>query len=153
MDNLDQFIAELDAIEAEIPRAHRDLQVALAIAAFSDIVDHSPVKSGAYRAEHVIGEGEALALRYEADNRPGPTAVVHVIGGALEPPDVGAAKAAISDVQPFGLVTIFNQRFYGPQLESGSSAQAPNGVYGPAADRLELLAESSDIDASRFERR
>jgi hypothetical protein len=145
MADLDQWTREMDQITNAIPEAFRDFHVSLAVVAFEHIVEGSPVRTGAYRAEHVIGEGESLDLLYESDNRPGPDAVVHTLGTPLAPPSVGDAKVQIADIEPFSLLTILNQRFYASQLETGSSAQAPNGVYGPAADRIASIAERADF--------
>jgi len=150
-DNLDTFTAELDRIDAAIPQAIADLTASLAIVGYDDVVRNSPVVSGAYRAENVIGEGnteEAVTrLLYEPPNRPGPDAIVKLGGGVpLEPPNIGDAKSAVAGVEPFDVVTILNQRFYSHFVEDR------HATYQLAADRIAGVAATVKLEIPGFDR-
>jgi len=150
VEGLDQFTRELDQIGAAIPRAIADLVGALAIVGYQDVVDRSPVVTGAYRAENVIGEGEGesvTTLLYEPPNRPGPDTIVKLAGGvALEPPNIGDAKASVASVEPFEVVTLLNQRFYSHFVEDRHQ------TYTLAADRISGVASNVKLEIPGFDR-
>ena len=149
-DNLDAFTADLDRIDAAIPQAIADLTASLAIVGYDDVVRNSPVVSGAYRAENVIGEGEGesvTTLLYEPPNRPGPDTIVKLGGGVpLEPPNIGDAKASVANVKPFDLVTLLNQRFYSHFVEDRHQ------TYTLAADRISGVASNVKLEIPGFDR-
>lgn len=140
-----------DQLDAAVLEALRQAKNEVVARAYEDIVPRSPVKTGAYRTEHVIAEGDGAAVRamiYEAPNRVGPDTKVPYTGTVLEPPNVGDARAALRAHRgdPFAPVTILNDRFYADRIENGSSMQAPQGVYGLAAD----AAERIDVDIAEL---
>lgn len=153
MDNLPEFLAEIDQMERELPKVHRDTQVELLIAAYEDLIQRSPVLTGAYRAEHLLTEGESFAIRYEAPNRAGPDEPARIDGGVLEPPNVGDAKLAIEAVAPFSLLSAINQRFYAPFLEYGTATMTPRLIYQSAEDRLASLIQTAQLDEGRLQPR
>jgi hypothetical protein len=146
-DDLISFLLDMDRIEAEIPRAHRDYQAALAAVGYERVVDRSPVRTGAFRSENVIAEEEqAVQVIFEPRDRAGPD--TRVSGNLLEfiKPSAADAYSALVDVKPFDLITLVNDRYYAIYLEDGSSKQAPNGIYGPAADHLNSVASRRSIE-------
>lgn len=138
----------------ELPKAHRDLQVALATVAYEQIVETSPVRTGAYRAEHVgeIGEGDTpQSVFYEAPSRVGPDTPVRLDAGAtLQAPSAGDFKAQADAIQPYQALQIANRRFYSGFIEFGTSHTPPRAVYGRAAASAEANAERSDIPLERL---
>jgi hypothetical protein len=143
-DDLAQFDREMEAIEARLPTAIRDALVSIvADVAYPDIIERSPVRTGAYRAEHIIGvgRGEAIAqILYEAPNRVGPDAIPQLDAGAvLEPPNAQAAKVQMSAVRPFVPLVILNQRFYASLIEYGTGSMEPRQVYEGARQRVNAL--------------
>ena len=56
-DNLDEVFARLEQIEDAVGLIHRDAQADLAGAFYADVVESSPVRTGAYRATHIAADG------------------------------------------------------------------------------------------------
>ncbi len=137
----------------ELPEAHREVLSSLVAQAYEDLVETSPVDTGAYRAEHVIEEGEggsSGSIVYEASNRPGPDAVVQRGESQLERPDTGAAKVALSSIPLFATVAIVNRRFYAAFLEYGTAQMAPRAIYARVAAAASAAASRIDISARRL---
>ncbi|HEX9639752.1 MAG TPA: hypothetical protein VGB13_00400, partial [Candidatus Krumholzibacteria bacterium] len=119
---------QLTDFARKLPEIHRDTLSEAVIDGYRDIIETSPVRTGAYRAEHVIEQGseEGGSLLYEADNRPGPDAPVTSRfsefgerGGSFEAvqfdaPSVDAARNAVADAKPYETIQIANRRFYAP---------------------------------------
>lgn len=139
---MSDFERQMADAERQILEAIEGAKVDLVGAAFDQIVNRSPVRTGAYRAEHVITD-ESGAYLYESDNRPGPDAVVPVTGSVLAAPNVREAR---DSVRGTGLesVTIENNRFYAGRLEDGSSQQAPQGIYQVTADAVDAFPPNLD---------
>lgn len=147
-DNLSEFLTATERIEAELPRIHRDAQVALFVAGYRVAIDRTPVRTGALRAEHVVlHDGR---IQYEAPSRPGPEARVSVVGGVLEPPSPGDAKAALAEVAPFGHIEDLNQRFYASFVHDGTATMAPRPFMDLARDHVERLVTGLRIDDQRL---
>lgn len=154
MDNLPEFRRQVQRAIDAIPRIHRDLQADAMALGYEELVRRSPVLTGAYRAEHVVTEGDPrspTALLYEAPNRPGPVKEIPRDGRVLAPPSPGAARRALAGIQPFGIVGALNQRTYAGALEHGHSAQAPNGVYTVVEGLVERRLASARVDPRRLQ--
>lgn len=118
-----------DAVR-ELPNLYRNVQGEAVSDAYRDIVETSPVRTGAYQNEHVIEEASGTIL-YESPGRVGPDAIVNP-PTFIDPPTVQGRVESSSD---FATVQIANRRFYAAALEYGSSTTAPRHIYEGAAVR------------------
>jgi hypothetical protein len=127
--------SELAAAVKRLPDLVREIQSAATVDAYRDLVETSPVRTGAYRAEHVIEQGDGSIL-HESANRPGPDAVVNP-PILLDAPTIPASVTA----GDFAVVQIANRRFYAAQLEYGSASSAPRYIYTQAEERARVNVE------------
>lgn len=88
-----------------------------------DVVLSSPVDTGRYRGNHILSIGRRSQTKTTATDRAGTKAIA---SGAL----------SLVGAKPYTIVWLQNNLPYGPDLEKGTSKQAPEGVYGPAFRRL-----------------
>ena len=113
----DTFAQEIEALIAEIPRAHQRLLAELGGAAIDDVSVSSPVRTGAYRASHTVtGDGGAGPgpILYEGADRIGDDDVVPEFPHARYQPVSGDdARAQVEAAEPFQRIEIRN----GTQLE------------------------------------
>jgi hypothetical protein len=138
------FARDMERATAEVLAALEAAKVDLVGEGFGLIVDRSPVRTGAYRAEHVVTNPAGTETYYEHPDRPGPNTIVPDVGGVqFEPP---SAREVVEAVKGTGLdsVMIQNNRFYAGLLENGSSAQAPQGIYQISADELSTFPVGAD---------
>lgn len=143
-DKLDQFLADIDRLEAAVPEIHRNAQVALFALGYQVAIENTPVKTGALRAENIVIQGDPdspAGILYEHPSRPGPDAVVPFVGAVeFEPPSADAARVAMADVPPFSLVSAANYRFYAASVHNSGRPWMDH-----ASDYVELIADSFPI--------
>ena len=131
----------------ELPQFYREVQAEAVSDAYRDIVESSPVRTGAYQNEHVIEEGDGGAILYESPNRVGPNAIVNP-PTLLDPPLVEGRVEASGD---YATVEIANRRYYAAALEYGTSSTAPRHIYEGAAVRALVNTEKIAKRASERE--
>ena len=140
----DDFSREMQRAEEQVLAALEAAKIDLAGEAFGVIVERSPVRTGAYRAEHVVTDVGGTEMFYESPDRPGPNAIIPDIGSVqFEAPSARDVRSALAGT---GLrsVMIQNNRFYAGQLENGTSAQAPQGIYQASADEVSTFPLGAD---------
>lgn len=133
----DDFAKQMDAATKQVFDYISHAKVEVVGKAFEIIVQHSPVKTGAYRSEHVVADARGSNLYYQHPDRSGPTADIPYFGDVvIGPPDVREARDSVIAT---GLksIRIQNDRFYAGIIESGAYDSAPHGVYQVAADAVE----------------
>lgn len=146
--NADTFLKYVQGLSEHIGTAHAKAQGHLVAAAFADVVESSPVRTGEYRASHVVGTGgERLEeFLYEHPERPEAEAPAASREVPLPPPDVGSAAAAVANLTPYENVIVGNDKFYGPFLEFGTARMEPRLIYDRAARNTEgRLADAQAI--------
>jgi hypothetical protein len=142
----EEFEVALGRIADAIPEVHRDLQAALVGEVVNDLVERSPVLTGAYRAAHAVGvgtgDGEAMDLVYDSPEHPDPD--VNYTPGAqpiFQVPDGELARAAYEEQEPFQRAVVANDRPYAGFLEYGTATMAPRSIYASAEAAAEATAE------------
>jgi len=132
------FLRALDDLIAAVPKAHRTLHVQVVSETYRDLVERSPVDTGAYRASHAIVDS-ARRLLYDSPSRPGSD---ERVSDAVERPSVNDATAALHErLEPFSRVEIENRRYYAGFLEFGTVQMAPRAIYATAANNAKFRAE------------
>ncbi|OSN39560.1 hypothetical protein [Pseudomonas syringae] len=93
----------------------------------------SPVDTGRFINNHKVSVGTP---NYETFIRYGPTGFEEYSESGKE--TARSLDAALTKIKPYSLVYIQNNLHYAEDLETGTSKQAPRGVYGPS---LEVVSE------------
>ena len=138
----DNFKREIEALIEEIPQAHQRLVAELAGWAIQDVVDTSPVRTGAYRASHTVIGGNGTVV-YEGNERVGDDEVVPTFPPArYEPANGGDAEREVAELEPFQRLEIRNGRFYAAALEFGGPTNAPRAIYQTAEANAHQRAEA-----------
>lgn len=132
--NIGAFLARARAIPRRIPKAHAKAQAYLAEAAFADIAESSPVRTGSYRASHTLGTGAARteSFLFEHPDRPVPNERPEPRSTPLPPPDLGSVASSLAKLAPFQRVVLANAIFYAPFIEYGTGAMSPRLVFDRA---------------------
>jgi hypothetical protein len=126
----------LDSVR-KLQELYQDVQAEAVADAYRDIVETSPVLTGAYRSEHVIEQGDGEAILYESPNRAGPNQPFKP-PTFFEPPLV---EGRVEPTEPYARVQIANRRYYAGSLEYGSATNEPRHIYESAALRAEANLE------------
>ena len=137
---------EIQQLVDRIPTIHREYMAKLVGIAVDELVFHSPVLTGAYRASHAVGTGTAsgvpTSVVYESPDHP--EADRELVLGAqpiLTPPMGFEARAAVLAEAPFQSYLLFNDRFYADRVEFGWPTRAGYGVYHAAETITEQAAQ------------
>lgn len=100
---------------------------------FSEIIGRSPVDTGRFRANNQIGiDGPVGFTVSEVDPSDGKAPATISNGNQT----VMKNSDRINNIKPGKSIYISNNVEYGPNLEGGSSKQAPHGVYLISAQNL-----------------
>lgn len=137
----------MERLIQETPRAIAKMQGQAVADAFLDVVAHSPVRFGYYRASHVVGEGDGeqpSEILFEHPDRP-PAQGPHPARPVIPPPDVGSARAILARgsttwvrgaVWSFRRLLVWNGVKHAGYVEWGTAAMAPRLVYERARAAL-----------------
>lgn len=127
--------AEIQRSREEAPRTARALAADVVEFAMNEVVTRSPVWTGAYRASHVVKDGENYV--YKGPDYQQPNAVRrNPPDGIYEAANPQAARAAAVGhlvANPKARFEIVNERYYASFLEFGTARMAPRAIYGSAA--------------------
>lgn len=128
------FAEEVEAILKGLDAEVLEVTALTAGAVIQDLVDRSPVLTGAYRASHAILGGSGNTVIFEGPERPGGDEIIKPGSRAiLQPPDGESATAAVrEESQPYERLEAWNGRFYASLIEYGSPSMAPRSIYGTA---------------------
>lgn len=139
MRGLDVFVRQAEAVGRAPQRAAKQAAAYLAEAAVSDIVEASPVRTGEYRASHVVGTGAERieALVFEHPDRPLPDAPAAPRETPIPGPDLAAVRASLTGLRPFAQVIVGNDKFYAPYIEHGTALMSARLVYQRAQSAVE----------------
>lgn len=139
MDNLPEFFAALDRIDAAVPEAIHQVHIQGAEAAYAEANRATPVDTRALQLENLVLVNGRIV--YEAPNRIGPDAP-RPVGTILEPPpSPGDARRALEGADRLGFIEILNQRFYAEEVHN----RAPWTEAGAAAFELFVRAHGDRI--------
>lgn len=132
--------AEIDRIMGEVDKEVLAVTGEVAGTVIDDLVQRSPVLTGAYRASHAVLGGTSIL--YEGPERPGGDEIIKVGSRAiLEPPDGSDATiSVIGNGTPYQRIEVWNGRFYASLIEYGSASMAPRTIYGTAEANGEAAA-------------
>ena len=142
--DLRDFEGEIKDLERKIGEAHRDMQAEIVGRTMDDLVERSPVRTGAYRAAHFVAIGREAPERAVYDGPDHPIPDKNYTPGAqpiFTPPDGRLAQRAYEGEEPYQRALISNDRFYASLLEYGTATMAPRAIYETAAANAELVAD------------
>ena len=132
---------EIQGLEKRIGEAHQKLVANLVGWTLQDLIETSPVRTGAYRASHAVLDSGG-SLLYEGPERPGGEEQIPVGSRPiLEPPNAADAERSVAAAEPYQRLEVWNGRFYASILEYGSPTMAPSAIYQTAEANAELRAE------------
>lgn len=116
----------LDGELDEVVEQHRQYCGKLALDGWSMVVAMSPVDTGRYRAAHILSEG-------------GPVDAVPDVAERFSAPSPDAARSVAEGADQYPVLILQNNVEYAQALETGSSEQAPEGIYARMLARLEAF--------------
>ena len=142
-----EFVRQWNAIEEAVPKEVTKLQEKMVVAGLGNVSVMSPVRSGAYRAEHLIevGSGDHVSRRlYENEDRIGPdTPTPEDYDAPIKAPSLGEAQSNVEgQLEPYGSVQVANRRFYSVIVEDAYGYK----VYERGAQALEAIYDGADIE-------
>ena len=122
-------MADIRRFVARAERKMTDAVRKIAIACFTEVILRSPVDTGRFRGNWQVAIGTVPAGTLELDDTTGAATMSKV--------EVAAMGLRHGDV-----IHLVNNLPYGPQLEAGSSSQAPAGMVRLTAQRFPAIAEA-----------
>ena len=138
------FEEEVAQILEAIGREVLEVTAQTAGSVVQDLVDRSPVRTGAYRASHALLGGPANTLIFEGPERPGGDEIIKPGSRAILQPPEGedAAQAVREESKPYDRIEVWNGRFYASLIEFGTPSMAPRSIYGTAEVSGEAAAQA-----------
>ncbi len=134
--------------EVAIPMLYRELRRQIAVSLFVKLQDLSPVKTGKYKASHIPSAG-SIQTRVLPDLPsfpiPGEHVVDSVLANAAPEVSIFIANAAAPERSPSKsyAALLETRRQYSrrrtQRAQFVGSAQAPDGIYGPAVRAIQAL--------------
>ncbi|MBM0140203.1 HK97 gp10 family phage protein [Pseudomonas cannabina] len=116
-------------VEEDLTKLNKDIVVKLV----EVICEKSPIDTGRFINNHKISVGTP---NYDIYIRYGSTGFEEYSERGNE--TARSLAVAVAKIKPYSLVYIQNNLHYAEDLETGTSKQAPRGVYGPS---LEVVSE------------
>jgi len=120
-DNLDQFLGAVRDAVKNTTVVYERVNRALILRLYQVLVESSPVKTGRYRAEHVILADRRFV--FEHPGRVGPTGKP-IPSEIIPPPDMGSVASSLLEIRIGEKVEFLNQIVYAEPVERANMVYA-----------------------------